>query len=79
MTLYLTVLMLIVIFVVILRKQEKENTQTIEKILKSLKEKKLYDKIPPELKEQYIETLHKIIKQDLELDNSIEGLREYRK
>ena len=31
------------------------------------------------MKEQYIETLHKIIKQDLELDNSIEGLREYRK
>ena len=51
----------------------------MEKVLRSLKEKKLYDKIPPELKEQYIETLHKIIKQDLELDNSIEELREYRK
>ena len=79
MTLYVTAFMLMGIFIFILRKQEKENTQTIEKILKSLKEKKLYEKIPPELKEQYIETLHKIIKQDLELDNSIEGLREYRK
>ncbi len=79
MTIYITVLILIGIFFVLLRNQEKESIHTMEKILKSLKEKKLYDKIPPELKEQYIETLHKIIKQDLELDNSIDGLREYRK
>ncbi len=67
------------IFFLLLRNQEKENVHVMEKVLRSLKEKKLYDKIPPELKEQYIETLHKIIKQDLELDNSIEELREYRK
>lgn len=79
MTGYITILILIGIFIILLRNQEKENINTIEKLLKSLKEKKLYEKIPPELKDQYIETLHKIIKQDLELDNSIEELREYRK
>ena len=79
MIIYITVLILIGIFFLFLRNQKKENIHTMEKVLKSLKEKKLYDKIPPELKEQYIETLHKIIKQDLELDNSLEGLREYRK
>lgn len=79
MIIYITVLILIGIFFLLLRNQKKENIHTMEKVLKSLKEKKLYDKIPPELKEQYIETLHKIIKQDLELDNSLEGLREYRK
>ncbi len=79
MTVYIVVLVLMGIFFLLLRNQEKENVHVMEKVLRSLKEKKLYDKIPPELKEQYIETLHKIIKQDLELDNSIEELREYRK
>lgn len=76
---YVAILTFTGIFLIILKKQEKEYIQTMEKILQSLKEKKLYDKIPPQLKEQYIKTLHRIIKQDLELDNSIEGLREYRK
>ncbi len=79
MIVYIVVLVLMGIFFLLLRNQEKENVHVMEKVLRSLKEKKLYDKIPPELKEQYIETLHKIIKQDLELDNSIEELREYRK
>lgn len=79
MMIYIVISILIIMFLILLRNQKKENIHTIEKILKSLKEKKIYDKIPSELKEQYIETLHKIIKQDLELDNSIEGLREYRK
>lgn len=79
MIVYIVVLVLMGIFFLLLRNQERENVHMMEKVLRSLKEKKLYDKIPPELKEQYIETLHKIIKQDLELDNSIEELREYRK
>ena len=79
MIVYIVVLVLMGIFFLLLRNQEKENVHVMEKVLRSFKEKKLYDKIPPELKEQYIETLHKIIKQDLELDNSIEELREYRK
>lgn len=79
MGIYLTILILIGIFILLLKNQEKEGIITIEKILKSLKDKKFYDKIPQELKEQYIETLKKIIKQDLELDNSLEELREYRK
>lgn len=79
MIVYIVVLVLMGIFFLLLRNQEKENVHVMEKVLRSLKEKKLYAKIPPELKEQYIETLHKIIKQDLELDNSIEELREYRK
>ncbi|MDP0494508.1 MAG: SpoIIE family protein phosphatase [Fusobacterium sp. JB021] len=79
MAIYLTILILIGIFIFLLKNQEKESILTIEKILKSLKDKKFYDKIPQELKEQYIETLKKIIKQDLELDNSLEELREYRK
>lgn len=79
MIVYIVVLVFMGIFFLLLRNQEKENVHVMEKVLRSLKEKKLYDKIPPELKEQYIETLHKIIKQDLELDNSIEELREYRK
>ncbi len=79
MIVYIVVLVLMGIFFLLLRNQEKENVHVMKKVLRSLKEKKLYDKIPPELKEQYIETLHKIIKQDLELDNSIEELREYRK
>lgn len=79
MIVYIVVLVLMGIFFLLFRNQEKENVHVMEKVLRSLKEKKLYDKIPPELKEQYIETLHKIIKQDLELDNSIEELREYRK
>lgn len=79
MIVYIVVLVLMGIFFLLLRNQERENVHVMEKVLRSLKEKKLYDKIPPELKEQYIETLHKIIKQDLELDNSIEELREYRK
>lgn len=79
MIIYITILSFFGIFLIILKKQEKEYIRTMEKVLQSLKEKKLYDKIPPQLKEQYIKTLHRIIKQDLELDNSIEGLREYRK
>ena len=79
MLIYLTILVLVGIFIFFLKVQEKENKKNIEKILRSLKEKKIYEKIPAELKEEYMATLHKIIKQDLELDNSIIELREYRK
>ncbi|NME36178.1 MULTISPECIES: PP2C family protein-serine/threonine phosphatase [Fusobacterium] len=79
MLIYFTILILIITFIIFLKIQERGNINTIEKILKSLNEKKIYDKIPAGLKEEYMETLHKIIKQDLELDNSIFELREYRK
>ena len=62
MIVYIVVLVLMGIFFLLLRNQEKENVHVMEKVLRSLKEKKVYDKIPPELKEQYIETLHKIIR-----------------
>ncbi len=53
MIVYIVVLVLMGIFFLLLRNQEKENVHVMEKVLRSLKEKKLYDKIPPELKEQY--------------------------
>ena len=79
MIIYLTILILIGAFLFLLKNQERENILTIEKILKSLKEKKIYQKIPSEIKEEYLETLKKIIRQDLELNNSLEELRDYRK
>lgn len=50
MIVYIVVLVLMGIFFLLLRNQEKENVHVMEKVLRSLKEKKLYDKIPPELK-----------------------------
>ncbi len=79
MLIYLTILILVGVFIFFIKIREKENIGNMEKILNSLKEKKYYEGIPTKLKEQYMETLGKIIKQDLELDNSLVELREYRK
>lgn len=72
------VLTLFILFFISIKNQEKENIKNLAEILNSFKERKIHNKIPKDLKEQYEETLNNIIKQDLELNNSIEELREYR-
>ena len=71
--------LLTIFFFYILKRQEKENFKDIIRILTSLRARQELEDIPEVLKEEYIETLNKIIKQELELENSIVELREYRK
>ena len=49
------------------------------KIISGLKNKKQLDKLPDNIKTEYIETLEKIIKQENELNSSIDEIKEYRK
>ena len=49
------------------------------KIISGLKNKEKLDKLPDNIKTEYTETLEKIIKQENELNNSIDEIREYRK
>jgi len=61
-------------------RKEKENARTMIRLLKNLREKREIDEFPDEtIKAEYDTTLAKIKKQELELDNSIEELKEYRK
>ncbi|MBC2855854.1 MAG: PP2C family protein-serine/threonine phosphatase [Cetobacterium sp.] len=76
---YIIFFLLLVLFFVIWRKQERENFKEISRLLKSLREKKVYQDIPETIKDEYTETINDIIKQELELDNSIIELREYRR
>lgn len=71
--------LLLILFFYVLKRQEKENFGDIIKILTSLRAKKELEDIPDVLREEYTETLNKIIKQEMELENSIVELREYRK
>ena len=72
-------ILLLILFFYVLKRQEKEHFGDIIRILTSLRAKKDIEDIPDILKDEYTETLNKIIKQELELENSIEELREYRK
>ena len=49
------------------------------KIISGLKNKEKLDKLPDNIKTEYTETLEKIIKQENELNNSIDEIKEYRK
>ncbi len=70
-------ILLLILFFYVLKRQEKEHFGDIIRIL-SLRAKKDIEDIPDILKDEYTETLNKIIKQELELEN-YEKLREYRK
>lgn len=61
------------------KKKEEEMTEAMMTILTSIRNKKQLDDVPEVLKEEYEDTIKNVIKQDLELENSIGELREYRK
>lgn len=61
------------------KKKEEEMTEAMMTILTSIRNKKQLEDIPEILKEEYEDTIKNVIKQDLELENSIGELREYRK
>lgn len=54
-------------------------TEAMMTILTSIRNKKQLEDVPEILKEEYEDTIKNVIKQDLELENSIGELREYRK
>lgn len=61
------------------KKKEEEMTEAMMTILTSIRNKKQLEYVPEILKEEYEDTIKNVIKQDLELENSIGELREYRK
>lgn len=61
------------------KKKEEEMTEAMMTILTSIRNKKQLEDVPEILKEEYKDTIKNVIKQDLELENSIGELREYRK
>lgn len=61
------------------KKKEEEMTEAMLTILTSIRNKKQLEDVPEILKEEYEDTIKNVIKQDLELENSIGELREYRK
>lgn len=60
------------------KKKEEEMTEEMMTILTSIRNKKKLEDVPEILKEEYEDTIRNVIKQDLELENSIGELREYR-
>lgn len=61
------------------KKKEEEMTEAMMTILTSIRNKKQLEDVPEILKEEYEDTIKNVIKQDLELENSIGELKEYRK
>lgn len=61
------------------KKREEEMAEGMMTILTSIRNKKKLEDVPEILKEEYEDTIKNVIKQDLELENSIGELREYRK
>lgn len=78
MIVYLIFILLLFIFYLILKKQEKKYLEKTTRILNSFIKKEFLIDIPEDLKNDYERATTAIIKQDLELDNSIEELRDYR-
>lgn len=76
---YLLIFLMMVGFFLFIKKMEKEHIKEMTKLLVSLKEKKECEEIPEDIKYEYKETLDGVIKQEQELNNSLEELREYRK
>ena len=61
------------------KKREEDIAEEMMTILTSIRNKKKLESVPEILKDEYEDTIKNVIKQDLELENSIEELREYRK
>ena len=60
------------------KKREEGLIEETLTMLTSIRNKKKIEDISEVLKEEYEDTIDKVIKQDLELENSLEELREYR-
>ncbi|MGL6066305.1 MAG: SpoIIE family protein phosphatase [Cetobacterium sp.] len=76
---YLFLIILSFIFFLILKKMEKKKFEETSKILKSFINKEFLDDLSEDLKNDYERATNAIKKQDLELDNSIEELKDYKK
>ena len=78
---YMIIAFLIYIFFTYVYIKRMVNHYTNEelKIISGLKNKERLEKLPDNIKTEYIETLEKVIKQENELNNSLNELKEYRK
>ncbi|MGL4867271.1 MAG: serine/threonine protein phosphatase, partial [Cetobacterium sp.] len=76
---YFSFIILFFIFFLILKKIEKKNFEETSKILKSFVSKDFLNDISEDLKNDYERATAAIKKQDLELDNSIDELKDYKK
>ncbi|MGL5052533.1 MAG: SpoIIE family protein phosphatase [Cetobacterium sp.] len=76
---YFAFIILSFIFFLIIKKMEKRNFEETSKILKSFISKEFLDDLSEDLKNDYERATAAIKKQDLELDNSIEELKDYKK
>lgn len=76
---YIFFIFLLFLFFLILKKQEKKSFEETNKILKSFTTKEFLNDISDDFKNDYERAISTVIKQDLELDNSIDELREYKK
>ncbi|MGL5377720.1 MAG: serine/threonine protein phosphatase, partial [Cetobacterium sp.] len=76
---YFSFIILFFIFFLVLKKIEKKNFEETSKILKSFISKDFLDDISEDLKNDYERATAAIKKQDLELDNSIDELKDYKK
>lgn len=76
---YFIFILIVGLLLYFFKKREEEMTEEMMTILTSIRNKKMLEDIPEVLKEEYEDTIKNVIKQDLELESSIEELREYRK
>lgn len=76
---YFVFVLVIGILLYYYRKREEELIEETLTLLTSIRGKKRIFDISDVLKDEYDETIDKVIMQDLELENSIEELKEYRK
>lgn len=76
---YFVFILIIGVLLYYYRKREEELIEETLTLLASIREKKRLFDISEVLKDEYEETIDKVIMQDLELENSIEELKEYRK
>ncbi len=76
---YFIFILVIGVLLYYFKKKEEDIIEEMMTILTSIRNKKQLENVPEILKEEYEDTIKNVIKQDLELENSIEELREYRK
>ncbi len=79
MIIYTVIVFIICVSFFLLKKQEKKKNDEILDILKSFSDGNFIKDIPEEYKHDYVNAVNTFTKQGLELDNSIEELREYKK
>ena len=72
------IFVLFLMFLRVLKNQERAYTGEISNILRKLREKEEYTGIIDSVQEEYDQTLQAIQKQGEELENSLEELKEYR-